>query len=311
MRDYNISKVKLLFNENKYKELIQIVNQIRNVGEYDKEDINILNYLFKNKDVNTYLYETMISVYEEFKNKFMNVESDKNEYELSQKKEQVLESYEDLSNLNKIFADKKITVTEYKLSKGEQQKISLKVEDSNLPYIYAIMKNIYKSKISDFGFEFLNLKSVQYDIFSIYLLPSTMIDDIIEKQIEDMKQLVAKSILTTNVSIDYEFDLPNEIKDFITYFNNAKFKYCFESFKVCYTRLDNKDKFYLLTNTKEEILNFDELKKNNYGKPALVSFDNKPYVSATNSAYVNTKTIGFVIFLTILVIIAVTILTLR
>ena len=311
MRDYNISKVKLLFNENKYKELIQIVNQIRDVGEYDKEDINILNYLFKNKDVNAYLYETMISVYEEFKNKFMNVESDKKEYELSQKKEQVLESYEDLNNLNKIFADKKITVTEYKLSKSEQQKISLKVEDSNLPYIYAIMKNIYKSKISDLGFEFVNLKSVQYDIFSIYLLPSTMSDNIIEKQIEGMKQLVAKSILTTNVSIDYEFDLPNEIKDFITYFNNAKVRYCFESFKVCYIRLDNKDKFYLLTNTKEEILNFDELKKNNYGKSAIVSFDNKPYVSATNSAYVNTKTIGFVIFLTILVIIAVTILTLR
>lgn len=278
MRDYNISKVKLLFNENKYKELIEIVNQIRTIGEYNKEDINILNYLFKNKDVNTYLYETMIAVYEEFKNKFMNEESDKKEYELDTRKEQFLESYDDLNNLNKIFDDKKITVTEYKLSKDEQPKISLKVEDSTLPYIYTIMKNIYKSKISDLGFEMVNLKSIEYDIFSIYLLPTTMADDIIENQIKQMKQLIAKSILSTNISINYELDLPNEIRDFITYFNSAKVRYYFESFKVCYMRANNKDKFYLLTNTKEEVLNFEETKNNNYNKPPIVSFEDRKSV---------------------------------
>ena len=311
MREYDIKKVKFLFNEGKYNELVQIVNKIRTLGNYDKEDIEILNYLFKNKDVNTYLYETMIVTYDEFKNKFMN-ESKKSDDDIEYQIDQSPISLFQLSDLKKLFKDKKIELTEFKLENEERPKISVKVEEQNLPYIYNIMKMIYKEKLNDIGFEIISLKSIEYDIFTIYLLPSTMADDVIETQINKMKKLIANSILSTNLSINYKYDVPHELNEFIDYFKNAKIRYFSENFKVCYIRNLDADKFYLVTNNREELLDLDKQKKEKYyNNSKIVSFDNKPYVSTNKSAYVNTKSLGFVIFLTILVIIAVTILTLK
>lgn len=312
MKNYNIEMVKYLFNDNKYSDLIKIVNEIRQAGNYDKEDMDILNYLFKNKDVDTYLYETMIITYEEFKKKFINEEKKSNTESVEYQVEDVFESTLTTNNLKKVFSEKKLVITEYKLSNEERPRISIKIDENSMPYIYNIMKNIYNEKVLDLGFEIVNLKSIEYDIFSIYLLPTQILEEYIEKQLNKMIKIIVKSVLYTDISTNYKYSVPEKLAQFVSVFENSKTKYFNESYKVSYIMTNNTDKFYLATNNKEEVLDFDEINKNKYnGNSKIVSFDNKPYVSSRNAAYVNTKTVGFVIFLTILVIICVSILTLK
>ena len=312
MKNYNIEMVKYLFNENKYSDLIKIVNEIRQTGNYDKEDMDILNYLFKNKDVDTYLYETMVITYEEFKKKFINEEKKSNTESVEYQVEDVFESTLTTNNLKKVFSERKIVITEYKLSNEERPRISIKIDENSMPYIYSIMKNIYNEKVLDLGFEIVNLKSIEYDIFSIYLLPTQILEEYIEKQLNKMIKIIVKSVLYAVPSTNYKYCVPEKISEFVSVFENSKTKYFNESYKVSYIMTNNKDKFYLATNNKEEVLDFDEINKNKYNvNSKIVSFDNKPYVSSRNAAYVNTKTVGFVIFLTILVIICVSILTLK
>ena len=55
MKSYNLQSVKNLLNEKKYRELTLIVNDIKDRDVYDKEDMDILNYLYKNKRPNYFI----------------------------------------------------------------------------------------------------------------------------------------------------------------------------------------------------------------------------------------------------------------
>ena len=312
MNEYNLELVKKLFNENKYKDLIEIVDLINKRAVYDKKDIDILNFLFKNKDVNAYLYETMINTYDSFKaNFFQNSKDDLDGIEYNNSD---IEDNIDL-NLKNALKQKNINVEEYKISDIEElPRISIRIDDVSRELCSFIMKKVYIDKVLDIGFDITSLKSIEYDIFTIYLLPYKMKDEIIEEQLNKLKKIVNDGIIHLSEE-NSKCELPLKLKKLINKFESLKIKYFSENFRVgfiCSKANNEVGKFYLATNNKEETLDLDneEIKEYNC-RSKIVSYDNKPYISSSKSAYVNTKTVGFVIFLTILVIIAVSILTLK
>ena len=298
MKSYNLQSVKNLLNEKKYRELTLIVNDIKDRDVYDKEDMDILNYLYKNKDINAYLYEAMVKIYDVFQKKFISNISDSNNNEY------IIDNG-DYSNLYEEEKDNKI-IKEYFTSEDEEMpRILIRFNEKYKNICYDIMNKIYDSREDDIGFELINEGNNLEHTLLVYLLPSKMVDNVILNQINIMIDIVNSCISNKNNNVVLKYDLEN----LVNRFEDSKKIHSFNMFKVGYIYVKGNKRVYINIDNREQDLIFDNIKKA-YQNRKIVSYDNTPYTFSANLAYANSNMIGFVIVLIIIVIIVVTILTL-
>lgn len=299
MKSYDLQSVKNLLNQKKYRELTLIVNDIKDRDVYDKEDMDILNYLYKNKDINAYLYEAMVKIYDVFQKKFISNISDSNNNEY------IIDNG-DYSNLHEEEKDNKIIKEYYTSEDEEMPRILIRFNEEYKNICYDIMNKIYDSREDDIGFELINEGNNSEHTLLVYLLPSKMVDNVILNQINIMMDIVNSCISNkNNNNVVLKYDLEN----LVNRFEDSKKIHSFNMFKVGYIYVKGNKRFYINIDNREQDLIFDNIKKA-YQNKKIISYDNTPYTFSTNLAYTNSNMIGFVIILIIIVIIAVTILTL-
>ena len=299
MKSYDLQSVKNLLNQKKYRELTLIVNDIKDRDVYDKEDMDILNYLYKNKDINAYLYEAMVKIYDVFQKKFISNISDSNNNEY------IIDNG-DYNNLHEEEKDNKIIKEYYTSEDEEMPRILIRFNEEYKNICYDIMNKIYDSREDDIGFELINEGNNSEHTLLVYLLPSKMADNVILNQINIMMDIVNNCISNkNNNNVVLKYDLEN----LVNRFEDSKKIHSFNMFKVGYIYVKGNKRFYINIDNREQDLIFDNIKKA-YQNKKIISYDNTPYTFSTNLAYTNSNMIGFVIILSIIVIIAVTILTL-
>lgn len=299
MKSYDLQLVKNLLNEQKYKELTLIVNDIKDRNIYDKEDMNILNYLYENKDINAYLYEAMVKIYDVFQKKFISNISVPNN------NEHVIDNVEYNSLSEEETNNNRLIKESYTSENEEMPRILIRFSEKYKNICYDIMNKIYDSREDDIGFELINENNNLEHILLVYLLPSKMLDNVILNQITIMKDIINSCISNKNSNVVLKYDLEN----LISRFEDSKRLHSFKIFKVGYIYARGNKRFYINIDNREQDLNFDSIKKA-YKSRKILSYDDTPYTFSTNLAYTNSNMIGFVIILIVLVIIAVTILTL-
>lgn len=299
MKNYDLQLVKNLLNEQKYKELTLIVNDIKDRNIYDKEDMNILNYLYENKDINAYLYEAMVKIYDVFQKKFISNISVPNN------NEHVIDNVEYNSLSEEETNNNRLIKESYTSENEEMPRILIRFSEKYKNICYDIMNKIYDSREDDIGFELINENNNLEHILLVYLLPSKMLDNVILNQITIMKDIINSCISNKNSNVVLKYDLEN----LISRFEDSKRLHSFKIFKVGYIYARGNKRFYINIDNREQDLNFDSIKKA-YKSRKILSYDDTPYTFSTNLAYTNSNMIGFVIILIVLVIIAVTILTL-
>ena len=172
MKSYNLQSVKNLLNEKKYRELTLIVNDIKDRDVYDKEDMDILNYLYKNSELQiSYNYNMVaivnrapvtlgvVGILDAYVNHQKDVVTKRTEFDLNfaRKRMHIVEGLiKAISILDEVIALIRKSANKSSAKVNLQEQFSFTEPQAE----YIVMLQLYRltnSDIEDFKNEYLNL----------------------------------------------------------------------------------------------------------------------------------------------------------